>query len=175
MHALLCVCLPRSQARTSLQARKKVCKYLNEEGFAADLRFAGLCDYFCVGGGWSGWLTLLRLKYEHPKQFREFWKKFRPEASDKAKERLFREAFPTFRGDCPVNRDRTEFYGMPDDAQVMDEPLFAQLKRGFSEEVRFSGTAKPNVIFADDLDDCDWPKTAKEGAQFWVVIVDYHF
>ena len=40
MHGVLYVCLPRSEARSSLQARKKVCEYLTQEGFDTQLRFA---------------------------------------------------------------------------------------------------------------------------------------
>ena len=49
MHGVLYVCLPRSEARSSLQARKKVCEYLTQEGFDRQLRFAGHGDYFSVG------------------------------------------------------------------------------------------------------------------------------
>ena len=66
MHGVLYVCLPRSQARSSLQARKKVCEYLTEEGFDNQRRFSGHCDYFSVGGRYSGRLSLLRLRHEHP-------------------------------------------------------------------------------------------------------------
>ena len=69
MHAVLYVCLPRSQARSSLQARKRVCEYLTQEGFDTLLRWSGCCDYFVGGGRWSGRLSLLRLRHEQPKQF----------------------------------------------------------------------------------------------------------
>ena len=58
----------------------------------------------------------------------------------------------------------------------MNEPLFRQLKAGFSEEVRYEfEITKPNVIFTDDPDDdFEWPTTSSAAAEFWVVIVDYH-
>ena len=52
MHGVLYVCLPRSEARSSLQARKKVCEYLTQEGFDTQLRWSGCGDYFGVGGRW---------------------------------------------------------------------------------------------------------------------------
>jgi len=76
MHAVLYVCLPRSEARSSLQARKKVCEYLNGEGFSRLTRFGGHCDYFSVGGRWSGRLSLLRLRHEQTKMFDRFWKRY---------------------------------------------------------------------------------------------------
>jgi hypothetical protein len=179
MHAILYVCLRRSEARSSSQARKKVCEYLTREGFDTDLRFSGHCDYFKVGGRGSGRLSLLRLRYEDPKRFDRFWKKYSTTeiSSDQAKQ-LFHETFPAYRGTLPICRDRTGVYGKPDDAQIMDEPLFQQLKRGFSEEeIALSWELnEPNVIFTDDPDDdFQWPRTNEEAAKFWVVVIDYHF
>src|SRR5579871_5876471 len=134
MHGILYVCLPRSQARTSLQARKKVCEYLTQEGFDTQLRFSGHCDYFSVGGRYSGRLNLLRLRQGQPKQFARFWQGYwMKDINGKEARRLFRDNFPKFRGNLPINRGRVGFEGAPDDAQVMDEPLFQQLKPGFSE------------------------------------------
>lgn len=176
MHGVLYVCLPRSEARRSLQARKKVCEYLNDEGFAQDLRFAGHCDYFSVGGHYSGLLSLLRLRHEHPKAFNRFWKRYSGKATSQEAEALFRELFPKYQGKLPINRERVGFDGKPDDAQIMDDPLFQQLKAGFGTVVDYSYEInEPNVIFADDTYDDEWPKTGEEGAKYWVVVIDYHF
>jgi hypothetical protein len=177
MHGVLYVCLPRSQARSSLQARKKVCEYLNDEGFAQDLRFAGHCDYFSVGGRYSGRLGLLRLRYENRKQFDRFWKRYwMKNMGDAEAERLLREVFPAYEGKLPFNRGSVGFDGAPDDAQVMDEPLFRQLKAGFGDGVDYSyEIAEPNVICTEDTDDFVWPTTAEEAAKLWVVVIDYHF
>jgi hypothetical protein len=181
MDAILYVCLPRSEARSSLQARKKVCEYLTDEGFAPFLRFGGRCDYFTVGGHWSGLLPLLRLRSEHPKVIDRIWKEYL--ASSSSDEfaglcRRFRETFPTYRGKLPICRKCTEFYGYPDDAQIMDEPLFQQLKGGFDEmelvEEDSDEITKPNVIFIGILNEDEWPKTPEEAAKFWVVVIHYH-
>src|SRR5436190_1292066 len=138
MHGVLYVCLPRSQARSSLQARKKVCEYLNDEGFAQDLRFAGHCDYFSVGGRYSGRLSLLRLRQEQPKQFDRLWKRYwMMDIGEEESERLFREMFPKYRGKLPIYRGSVGFDGAPDDAQIMDVALFQQLKKGFSSMVDY--------------------------------------
>ena len=97
-------------------------------------------------------------------------------STDKEDYRLFREAFPEFRGKVPFHRGDIGFYGKPDDAQIMDEALFQQLKAGFSTGVDYSFEFKePNVIFTDDTNDSEWPKTAEDAANFWVVVIDYHF
>jgi len=123
-------------------------------------------------------LPLLRLRSEQKKLFDRFWKKYTASSSsDKVDElcRLFRETFPAYRGRLPIYREDTGDYGYPDDAQIMDEPLFQQLKAGFSEIPDYScGITEPNVIFTDILED-EWPKTAKEAAKYWVVVIDYHF
>jgi len=180
MHAVLYVCLPRSQARSSLQARKKVCEYLTEEGFDTQRRFSGHCYYFSVGGRCSGRLCLLRLRSEQPKVFDRFWKQYGGTSSKDEVARvcqLFRETFPAYRGKLPIYREHVEFHGQSDDAQTMDEPLFQQLKAGFSEGVDYSyEITKPNVIFTDDPDDdFEWPTNGKEAAKFWVVVISYHF
>lgn len=177
MHGVLYVCFPRSQARSSVQARKKVCEYLTEEGFDTQLRFSGHCDYFSVGGRYSGRLNLLRLRQEQPKQFARFWKGYWMKSiSESDAEALFRQAFPEYRGKLPINRGSVGFDGAPDDAQVMDEPLFQQLKNGFGDVVDYSyEIAEPNVICTEDTDDFVWPTTAEEAAKLWVVVIDYHF
>jgi hypothetical protein len=177
MHGVLYVCLPRSQARSSLQARKKVCEYLTQEGFDTQLRFSGHCDYFSVGGRYSGRLSLLRLRQEQPRQFAQFWKRYwMKDIGEEEAERLFRVTFPKFRGKLPINRGGTGFEGEPDDAQIMDEPLFQQLKAGFSNVVDYSYEInEPNVICTEEGDDFEWPKTGEEGAKLWVVVIDYHF
>jgi hypothetical protein len=159
-----------------LQARKTVCEYLTGEGFDTQLRFSGCCDYFVVGGRWSGRLRLLRLRYEQPKRFEKFWKRFVGTDSNEDPVALFRELFPAYRGPRPICRKRMGDYGRADDAQIMDESLFQQLKAGFSESVSYAyEITEPNVIFTEDTDDFEWPKTSEEAAKFWVVVIDYHF
>ena len=175
-HACLYTCLPRSAARTSLQARKKVTRYLSDEGFAPQTRFGGHCDYFSVGGHCSGYLTLLRLRDGHPRQFAKFWRLLKQCTTEKAAMSLFRKTYPAFQGESPFGRTNGSEFGCQDDAQIMDPPLFRQLKSGFSGKVTDSfHIYKPNVIFTDGPDDQDlWPKTAAEAAEFWGVVIDYH-
>ena len=177
MHGVLYVCLPRSEARSSLQARKGVREYLTREGFDTQLRWSGCCDYFEIGGRWSGRLSLLRLRHVYQKKFDGFWQCCCSSKAGKVDpQRLFRTTFPEFRGQPPLCRERVGEYGEPDDAQVMDGPLFEQLKAGFSQHVDLSHEIEqPNVIFNEDADDFEWPKTPDEAAKFWVVVIDYHY
>jgi hypothetical protein len=176
MHGVLYVCLPRSQARTSLQARKKVCKYLVREGFDLGLRFAGICDYFSVGGRWAGRLIFHRLRQQQPKQFDTFWKRYGRVKTDKQAEQLFRKSFPKYPGKSPFSLEADSDYGAPEDAQIMDESVYEQLKDGFGDSVSYTWELEePNVIITDDSDDCEWPTTKEEAEKLWVVVIDYHF
>ncbi len=182
MHTLLYVCVPRSQTRSSLQARKKVCEYLTREGFDTQLRFSGRCDYFKVGGRWSGYLNLLRLHHDQPKLMARFWKRYATISTAQEAATLFRELFPKYQGKIPVGRNPYgRLNGYPDDAQLMDEPLFQQLKKGFSEEVTSGDRGPVGVIFTTDEymqdpeGDFPWPKDGEEGAKLWVVVIDYHW
>lgn len=178
MHTVLYVCLPRSKARSSLQARRKVCEYLTQEGFDDQRRFSGACDYFSVGGRYSGQLSLLRLRHENPRVFDRFWKQYGATSSREKVERLcrlFQETFPSYRGKLPIYREQVGSEGEPDDAQVMDEPLFRQLKSGFSHSLDYSYEIKePNVIFTHEPDEAGWPKSSEEASKLWVVVIDYH-
>ena len=128
-------------------------------------------------GRYSGRLSLLRLRQERPRQFARFWKRYwMKDIADEEAERLFRETFPEYRGKPPFSRERIGEYGEADDAQIMDDPLFQQLKAGFSNVVDYSYEInEPNVICTEEGDDIEWPKNGEEGARFWVVVIDYHF
>jgi hypothetical protein len=175
VHFLLYVCLPTDKARTSLQARRRVCQYLTEEQFMHDGRFCGMCDYFLVGGRYSGMLSLLRLKQHHPRIFKRFSAQYRDISEAKAAYELFRRSFPEYQGMNPLYRPKSRIYGYPDDAQIMDEVLFAALKDGFDEYVtNVVSFEKPNVIFTD-LGEDEWPVDAIIGVgRHWVVVIDYH-
>lgn len=84
-------------------------------------------------------------------------------------------------GDVPkISRKAAHLPGKcrfrPDDAQITDEPLFQQLKAGFSSSVDYSyEIEEPNVIRTEDTDDFEWPKNGEEAAKLWVVVIDYQF
>jgi hypothetical protein len=175
MHFLLYVCLPTDEAVNSFRARQRVSKYLNKERFVRDARFSGYCDYFSIGGHYSGTLNLLRLKNREPKKFKRFMVEFRKISEKKEAYQLFRHSFPKYDWMIPLFRDIEKYYGYPDDAQVMDKTLFKELKRGFSEYVSYRvDSDKPNVIFTN-LSEDEWPATAASAVgQHWVVVIDYH-
>ncbi len=175
MHFLLYVCLPIDKARTSLQARRRVYQYLEKEHFIHNGRFCGMCDYFSVGGRYSGMLNLLRLKQRYPRVFKRFLARYRDISGEEAALEVFKHFFPKYKGMNPLYRPKFRIYGYPDDAQIMDKTLFAVLKGGFDEYVTNAiPFEKPNVIFTD-LGEDEWPVDKTSGVRrHWVVVIDYH-
>lgn len=173
MHFCLYLCIPVSDAKTSLQARRKAAKYLEREGFASEKRFAGVCDYYCIGGRWSGRLELLRLRSQDVRKFNRLWKQLDAADDEKRARKLFKQFYPDYRGNCPVCRNDNDFFGAADDAQIIDETLLSQLEKGFGEEVRYTWEPhRPNVLFTD-LGEGEWDDIDILG-KYWVVVVDYH-
>lgn len=138
-------------------------------------RFCGICDYYSVGGRYSGMLNLLRLKQRHPRVFKRFLTRYRNISEAREASELFKRCFPQYKGKNPLCRPTLRIYGYPDDAQIMDEVLFAALKDGFDEYVTNSiPFEKPNVIFTD-LGEDEWPVDPASGVgRHWVVVIDYH-
>mgnify|MGYP000969252536 CR=1 FL=1 len=175
MHFLLYVCLPIDQAKTSLQARRRVCQYLIEEQFIHNGRFCRVCDYFSMGGRYSGMLNMLRLKHHHPQKYKQYLAQAHIGLDAKEVHKVFKHCFPDDHGMKPVCRNNVRFHGYPDDAQIMDEVLFTELKQGFNEDVTFAlPFERPNVIFTDLCAD-EWPVEPTSGiGRHWVVVIDYH-
>lgn len=169
MHFRLYVCLPMEEATNSLRARQGVSRYLKREGFDLETRFSGDCDYFSIGGRWSGSLTLLRLSQQHPRKFRRYWKENMKNLV--ASPDLFKEHFPAFQGEIPIGREQQD-WGNRDDAQLMDEVLFEALHKNFDENILFCWElGEPNVISTR----YEFPKhSASMIGNYWIVVVDYH-
>lgn len=76
----------------------------------------------------------------------------------------------------PVERKRVGFYGLNDDAEIMNRPLFVQLKRGFAKDVNYSWKLEtPNVISTEDYEDSEWPDNSETAeGKHWVVVIGYH-
>jgi hypothetical protein len=134
-----------------------------------------MCDYYSIGGRYSGMLNMLRLKHHHPRAFKQFLSRYDNVSDEEEAHKLFKHYFPLYDGTNLIYRPDDRFYGYPDDAQIMDEVLFAELKKGFNEYVTHAvAFEKPNVIFTDLCED-EWPADAKKAVgRHWVVVIDYH-
>jgi hypothetical protein len=116
------------------------------------------------------------LRHHRPRVFKQFLTRYHGVSKPQAAHELFRRYFPKYDGMNPLFRPDGRLYGYPDDAQVMDEVLFAELRDGFSEDVSFALCfEKPNVIFTDLCGEDEWPADPTSAAgQHWVVVIDYH-
>jgi len=119
MHFFLYVCLPVEEAKTSLQARRRACRYLEKEHFVSVARFCGHCDCYSVGGRYSGMLTLLRLKGATYRESSVYSEAISRDEKRRWPLKLFKKCFPNFGGRIPVGRFDVEFDGYEDDAQLM--------------------------------------------------------
>lgn len=81
MHHRYFVLTDKANAKTSLQARTYVESWLNEEGFAGEgTRFSSsFCDWFVIGGRWSGELVKRFLDQE---KLKLFWEEFERQKLD---------------------------------------------------------------------------------------------
>ncbi len=174
MHHLLLITLALTSGDTSLEARMSArSELLNDDSFCGEGgRFgAPLCDWFVIGGRWSGLLqqTLLGQAYE------DAFKAQLPDLAAKyVNERLIdehRTALDRFwhqsgGRDChPLSRSGYEELGYEDDAMLIDRALYdCFLKQHAGHE--FGGGE-----FADlDGDSVDESFIGRK----WLVVVDYH-
>jgi len=178
MHHLMLTTLEMPDDHTSLAARIDVQNILQgDPSFGGDGgRFGSpLCDWFVIGGRWSGELkeTLIGEPYktafacEFP-ELAKGW--YRPDLVDKHRERL-NELWHSFggTGDSPLLRTRYDFLGCEDDAMLVDQALFDHFLAGhLGESIEIEGSSG---TFADlDNEAVDASFIGRK----WLVVVDYH-
>lgn len=179
MHYLMLATLTALAGETSAEARDRVYdQLLDDPSFCGDGgRFSSsLCDWFVIGGRWSGLLaeTLLGDAYKaaFAAEFPEFANGYYPASlAETHRDRLnqfWQQCGGT--GDHPVARNSHKHYGCDDDAQMVDHALyrhFLSQYRGESSRKEFSDTCK----FADlDGDDVDENFIGRK----WLIVIDYH-
>jgi hypothetical protein len=112
----------------SKRVQKIVDEYLLTEGFASQGRFgSGYCDYYTIGGRWSGQLSKERLDMGERKEFEKLMEiKYKWAYDNNKKEaiEIFHKIFPEYAGKCPYFRDRFHDGIFEDDAQIVDEQLY---------------------------------------------------
>jgi hypothetical protein len=182
MHYRFLVTFKSDAAKNSGQARRYVYKTLTEEGFVGtESRWGyGICDWFVIGGRWSGelsrhsWAKLLTeqmdaLEQEHGVQV---WGTFYGDEEQQRIQRELAERFrqmwdatapAAFRG-IPIQRDTYKVEGYEDDAMLLSEGLYNALLKEYAGE---SGSE-----YHADLDDEN--VSPEMVGHKWLVVVDYH-
>jgi hypothetical protein len=180
MHYRFLVTFDTHRATTSTEAREYVWQTLNEEGFCEQGRWAGgLCDWFVIGGRWSGELSrhswaraltaqMLAIEQEHGIHV------WGVSYGDKGKQHLQAELAERFHAmwktvappayqDIPIQRN-TYGNGYEDDAMLLTQELYDALLK------EHEGATESE--YHADLDS-DEVSPAVIGAK-WIVVVDYH-
>ena len=179
MHYLMLITLTMQASDTSGDARKRAQALLMEDpSFCGEggRFYSPLCDWFVIGGRWSGLLqeTLLGQAYQDAfkRDFPEMTSGWFP--SDLAIKhrdslnRLWQQFGGT--GANPVTRSGSDELGREDDAMLVDQALYDQfLKEYHGEECRREST--DGGSFAD----LDHEEVAESFiGRKWLVVVDYH-
>jgi hypothetical protein len=181
MHYLMLITLTVLPGESSSDARTRTYDMLaGDSSFCGDGggRFGSpLCDWFVLGGCWSGLLQETKLgEPYHAALEREF-----PQIASGAyypadlavtnKERLndlWRQAGGT--GDSPITRSSYEEYGYDDDALPVDQTLYDHfLKRHEGQSGTPPESTEGHVVDLDD-DEIDASFIGRK----WLIVVDYH-
>jgi hypothetical protein len=180
MHNLLLVTISMSAGATSEDARFRAhARLIEDDSFCGDGgRFGSpLCDWFIIGGRWSGVLreTLLGAKYQAAFQhtFPQFANKRYPrDLIDKHRDQL-NQFWHRFGGkdDHPITRRGGEF-GCEDDAVLLDRRLYDH----FLKDHAGMATNLPGCGALCDFADLD-DELLDESfiGRKWLVAVDYHY
>jgi len=194
MHFVAYVLLPKAEATTSLEARHQVYdELLDDPSFFGDGgRFSTpICDWFEIGGRWSGWL------YSQPLREEFFYQADQLNVADELGEysndfiNHHREQLDDIwhklggANASPLTRNPNGMWGEEDDAHLLDKPLAELLNTFLSDTKQYShenclinrsewGLA-PIVISLDDEEDLFALKDFNDLiGQYWVVVIDYH-
>ena len=188
MHAVLYVLVPKEEVNSSIDARRYVASWLASEGFVmADTgestggRFKGVCDWFVIGGRWSGILTKVQLDLAKvQKAEQEFEDKYgwwiggeeniTEETRKKQYEEIFFKYFPEFKGNVPAWRDSYCVMGYEDDAQIVNDAIYEHLIKNSRGKTNFWDGGC--VVSTDES--LDYEKDSVVG-KAWIVVVDFHF
>ena len=177
MHNLMLITLTMSTEATSLDVRSHAqSELLNDDSFCGEGgRFGSpLCDWFVIGGRWSGLLkeTLLGDPYQaaFAARFPELaGGAFQSSLVDKHRAAL-NDLWHSFGGvgDSPVTRSGYDDLGCEDDAMLLDQSLYDRFLATYAGQADRIGRRSE---FADlDFDEVHPSFIGRK----WLVVVDYH-
>jgi hypothetical protein len=181
MHYRFLVTCECDAAETSAAAREYVLDTLLEEGFCGEGRWGGgLCDWFVIGGRWSGELSrhswakevtaqMMALEREHTVQV---WGTFYGDGENqriqqelaKQFQQMWDAAAPVAYVGIPYCRDTYQQNGHEDDAMLLTRELYDALLKEYEGQ-------EESEHHADLEYD---PVSPVMIGQKWLVVVDYH-
>ena len=180
MHTLLLVTLSMSEGATSEDARcRAYSRLLDDPTFCGEGgRFGSpQCDWFVIGGRWSGILqkTLLGRKYQtaFKREFPQFANSWYPrDLVDQHRDELnwFWHRFGG-KDDHPIARSGWRDQGSDDDAMPVNRRLYGRLLK----DHHGYATNRPGVGSICDFADLDNESLEDSFiGRKWLVVVDYH-
>jgi len=175
MHYLLLVTLSTWPDANSDAVRDQVHDALSrDDSFCGEGgRFGSpLCDWFVLGGRWSGHLSQARLGTPYREALQaacpRLGKDFYSTADLEHDREKLNEVWKSFGGygDHPMLRDSYRHFGFADDAMLVDRMLYDALLAGYAGESR-----SDDRHFVDLDDD---PVNESFIGSKWIAVVDYH-
>jgi len=176
LHAVLYVLLPKRKANTSAGARIMVSNW-----FIRKTRRL-YCDWFVIGGRWSGMVPVVRLPQRKVKAYTKELQQNKYYQSQGLSEQqrnvkiqqCFKRYFPNFSGEAPDIRDTYQTFGYDDDAMLVDDTIYRRLvKAKFSQNM--SGALDGGLVVSTN-------RLKKKAAtpsniidRYWIVPVDFHY
>ena len=179
MHYLMLVTLTMQAGESSLDARNRAQALLmDDHSFCGEggRFYSPLCDWFVIGGRWSGLLqeTLLGQAFQDAcnRDFPEMASGSYPSSLAERHRDSLNRLWQQFGGTGinPVNRSGYDQLGDEDDAMIVDQALYDHfLKQYRGEEFRRESTDRGT--FADlDHEEVSESFIGRK----WLVVVDYH-
>jgi hypothetical protein len=175
MHHRLFITLAMADGAISLDARIRTrSKLLEDNSFCGEVgRFGSpLCDWFVIGGRWSGMLKKHLLGQEYrdafDREFPEFSAIWFPASVVKQHRKRLDQFWQRFggSGSHPLTRNGYEELGYDDDAMLIDAALYER----FLQEYRDQEVADDHRFADLDGDLVDDSFIGRK----WLVVVDYH-
>lgn len=178
MHYQMLVTTSLPDIAASEEARWSVYDTLlhDESFFGTGGRFSSpLCDWFVIGGRWSGLLAKTLIGEKHraavvarfPETAKGFWPKSLIDAHRAEFDAIWRDHGGT--GPSPYTRDSYMELGYPDDAMLLNRELYDALLVPYEGISTFDSR-----IHCEYLDLDDDPLQPDAIGQKWLVVVDYH-
>jgi hypothetical protein len=177
MHVRFLATFDKKHAKTSEEARHYVADFLDSNGFVyTDGRcHGGLCDWYVIGGRWSGELTRVLLPQNKLKAVRkEFeekhgWyiggeKRITEEQRREQMRAIFMRYFPDFTGELPYWRNPYKPDGYEDDAKLLTRTLYKRLLK------EYEGSDQSEYHADLEYEEVSPAMVGKK----WIVVVDYH-
>jgi len=164
--------LSHDDLETSEEARQDATRTLEAGGFNNQEGYfsGGKCDWFLIGGRWSGELQEIELGIDFHKEAEKI-KPPKYSAGYTIKEvedgkELFEELWKKLegKGKNPFNRDRYKMNGYDDDAIKLTKEIIDNLKKRHPDVEVY--TEEDGEIEVKDLDD--------KHLGMWITVIDYH-